>query len=121
MASSDSSRPTPLGVARARFVDGLVRTAQELRGSLALLAATPGDERPREEMRRRLHALYASAQVFQLEALAAALKDGIAKLDNAREQKRGLEPRDIDALASLAATLPALGQQGPVADPEMVV
>lgn len=120
MASSDSSRPTPLGVARARFVDGLVRKAQELRGSLALLAATPSEERPREEMRRRLHALYASAQVFQLEALAGGLKDAIARLDLARDQKRPLSDTDLDNLASLAVTLPALGAQGPRADPEVV-
>lgn len=121
MASSESSRPTPLGVARARFVDGLARKSQELRGSLALLAATPGEERPREELRRRLHALYASAQVFQLEALASALKDGIARLDGARESRGAVSQGDLDALASLSATLPLLGSQAPASDPEIVI
>ena len=119
MASSESSRPTPLGVARARFVDGLARKSQELRGSLALLASTPTEERPREELRRRLHALYASAQVFQLEALAAALKDGITRLDSAREERSSVSQADLDALASLSATLPLLGSQAPVSDPAM--
>ena len=121
MASSESSRPTPLGVARARFVDGLARKSQELRGSLALLASTPTEERPREELRRRLHALYASAQVFQLEALAAALKDGITRLDSAREERSSVSQADLDALASLSATLPLLGSQAPVSDPAIVM
>ena len=111
--STDSSRPTPLGVARARFVEGLPRQAQELKGSVALLAGTPGEEKPREELRRRLHALYASAQVFQLERLAAALKEAIGKLDLARDEKRGLLGGDLDLLALLAATLPVLSAGAP--------
>jgi DNA-binding response OmpR family regulator len=118
--STESSRPTPLGVARARFVEGLPRKAQELKGSVALLAGTPNEEKPREELRRRLHALYASAQVFQLEKLAVALKEGIARLDVARDQKRGLADDDLDVLALLAATLPVLGGETPAHDPEDV-
>src|SRR5688500_18566490 len=100
---------TALGVARARFVEGLPRKASELKGAVALLAATPDNDRPREEMRRRLHALYASAQVFRIEALANALKESIQRLDAARDQQRGLKQDDVDALATLSATLPALG------------
>lgn len=118
--STDSSRPTPLGVARARFVEGLPRKAQELKGSVALLAGTPNEEKPREELRRRLHALYASAQVFQLERLAAALKDAIGKLDVARDERRGLSNADLDMLALLAATLPVLGAEAPSHDAESV-
>ncbi|MFO0680787.1 MAG: response regulator [Sandaracinus sp.] len=118
--SSDSSRPTPLGVARARFVEGLARKAQELKGSVALLAGTPNEEKPREELRRRLHALYASAQVFQLERLASALKEAIAKLDLARDERRGLADAELDLLALLAATLPVLGAEAPAVDAEAV-
>jgi CheY-like chemotaxis protein len=118
--STESSRPTPLGVARARFVEGLPRKAQELKGSVALLAGTPNDEKPREELRRRLHALYASAQVFQLERLAGALKDAIGKLDRARDERRGLTNDDLDQLALLSATLPMLGADAPAHDPEQV-
>lgn len=118
--STESSRPTPLGVARARFVEGLPRKAQELKGSVALLAGTPNEEKPREELRRRLHALYASAQVFQLERLAVALKEAIARLDAARDEKRGLLDGDLDVLALLAATLPVLGADVPTSDPEAV-
>jgi CheY-like chemotaxis protein len=105
-----SQRPTPLGVARARFIDGLPRKAGELRGSIARLAGASGEERPREELRRRLHALYASAQVFQIAPLVHALKDAIARLDRARDENRPLSGEDLDALASVAETLPLLGQ-----------
>lgn len=97
-----------LGVARARFVEGLPRKAKELKAAMALLVATPDAERPREEMRRRMHALYASAQVFRLDPLAAALKEAIERLDTARDEKRALDQDDLDALAHLGATLPSL-------------
>lgn len=100
---------TALGIARARFMDGLPRKAKELKGAVTLLVGTPGAERPREEMRRRLHALYASAQVFQEEQLALALRDGIQRLDNAREQQRPLHDDDLDMLVDLANQLPNLG------------
>ena len=110
---TETSRPTALGVARSRFVEGLPRKSQELRGSLALLVGSPGEERTREELRRRLHALWASAQVFQIEALSDALKDAITRLDAARDEKRPLSQDDLDGLAALAATLPLLGAQPP--------
>lgn len=100
---------TALGIARARFMDGLPRKAKELKGAVTLLVGTPGAERPREEMRRRLHALYASAQVFQEEDLAVALRDGIQRLDDAREQHRPLHDEDLDVLVELASQLPSLG------------
>lgn len=105
-------RQTALGVARARFVEGLPRKTREVRASLALLAGTPDEERPREELRRRLHALYASAQVFRIEPLAAALKEAIANIDAVRDQRRGFSQEEIDVLATLAATLPGLGKTG---------
>ncbi|MCZ7682520.1 MAG: hypothetical protein M5U28_28480 [Sandaracinaceae bacterium] len=97
-------------MARARFVEGLPRKAREVRASLALLAGTPDEERPREELRRRLHALYASAQVFRIEPLAAALKEALAQIDAVRDERRGFSQDELDALATLAATLPALSR-----------
>ncbi|MFO0695562.1 MAG: response regulator [Polyangiales bacterium] len=101
---------TALGVARARFVDGLPRKATELKGAVALLAATPDADRPREEMRRRLHALYASAQVFRIDPLAEALKECIDSLDRARDEKRGLAQAEVDRLALIASTLPSFAR-----------
>jgi CheY-like chemotaxis protein len=104
-------KDTALGVARARFVEGLERKAQEMKASAALLVGSPGADRPREEMRRRLHALYASAQVFRIDPLAAALKDAIQRLDAARDQKRPLGDEDLEVLTALSGTLPALAAQ----------
>jgi len=101
---------TALGVARARFVEGLPRKAGELRGAVSLLAATPGDERAREGMRRSLHALYASAQVFRIERLAQALREAIQRLDGARNDARPLTPDDLDALGELARNLTTLAE-----------
>ncbi len=106
---TETGRPTALGVARSRFVEGLPRKAAELRASLALLVGAPTEERPREELRRRLHALWASAQVFQIEALCDALRDVIERLDRARDARGEVPQEDLDALAALAATLPLLG------------
>ncbi len=110
---------TALGVARERFVDGLGRKAKELRGSIALLAATPDAERPREEMRRRLHALYASAQVFRIEPLAAALKERLQALDAVRDTDGVLSQDELDALAHLATTLPMLGRTSRSSSPSI--
>jgi len=107
---SSRNEETALGVARARFVEGLPRKAGELRGAVALLAATPGADRPREEMRRRLHALYASAQVFRIERLAEALRAGIQRLDGARDAGRALDQTDLDHLAELARNLTTLAE-----------
>ena len=103
-----AKKGTALGVARDRFVDGLPRKAGELRGAIALLAGAPDEDRPREELRRRLHALFASSQVFRLESLASALKEAVERLDGAREANRAVSSEDLDALANLAATLPGL-------------
>ncbi|MAQ18620.1 MAG: hypothetical protein CMN30_27970 [Sandaracinus sp.] len=105
-----------LGVARARFVEGLPRKAKELKAAMALLVATPDAERPREEMRRRMHALYASAQVFRLDPLASALKEGIERLDAARNENRALDQDDLDALTHLGATLPGLAGEDAITD-----
>lgn len=112
-------RQTALGVARARFVEGLPRKAREVRASLALLAGTPDEERPREELRRRLHALYASAQVFRIEPLAAALRDALAGIDRVRDARRGFTQDELDQLATLAATLPALGRDAALEAPSI--
>lgn len=97
-----------LGTARGRFLQSLPRKAVELKGAIALLAATPDAEGPREEMRRRLHTLYASALVFRNESLASAVKAGLDRLDAARDANRALEHRDLEALAGLVSRLPEL-------------
>jgi CheY-like chemotaxis protein len=107
MAASKGEE-TALGSARGRFNESLPRKAIELRGAMALLAATPGAEGPREDMRRRLHTLYASALVFRNDALAGVVKEGIERLDAARDQKRPLDSTDLDHLSMLVRRLPDL-------------
>ncbi len=99
---------TALGIARARFMDALPRKAKELRSAIATLAASPEVARLREEMRRRLHALYASAQVFHEEALASSVKRAIDRIDRARDEQRPLGQEDIDELTALADSMPRL-------------
>ncbi len=106
---------TALGVARARFVEGLPRRTRELKGAIALLTASPGDARAREELRRRLHALFASAQVFRIERLAEGLKGCIAVLDAAREGHRSLTDVELEELARVSLSLPELAVQEPKA------
>jgi CheY-like chemotaxis protein len=108
-AMAGGKEQTALGIARVRFVEGLDRRARELGAAVAQLEATPDVERPREELRRRLHALFASAQVFRVEALAVALQEGIGRLDAARDGKRAVTADDLAVLSELAASLPRLG------------
>ena len=99
---------TALGVAKARFIEALPRKAKELDSAVALLKESPGVMRLREEMRRRLHALYASAQVFREDALAKAVKAAIERLDRSRDSQNPLAEEDLEALANLASALPSL-------------
>src|SRR5262245_60943309 len=105
---------TALGTARGRFIESLPRKAIELRGAIALLTATPAAEGPREDMRRRLHTLYASALVFRNDALAQAVKEGIDRLDAARDESRALSGDDLDHLTRLVKRIPDLkGDEAP--------
>ncbi|MFT3922744.1 MAG: response regulator [Myxococcales bacterium] len=99
---------TALGTAQSRFIESLPRKAIELRGAIALLTATPAAEGPREDMRRRLHTLYASAVVFRNEPLSQAVKEGIERLDAAREEGRPLSAPDLEVLAKLVRRIPEL-------------
>ncbi|MCA9603113.1 MAG: response regulator [Polyangiales bacterium] len=104
------ARASALGSARSKFVDALPRKAAELMSSVELVAEVPDAERHRDDLRRRLHALYASAQVFRLDPLAEALKAAIENVDSARENRRRLGDDDFAALRRLAHTLPDLGR-----------
>jgi DNA-binding response OmpR family regulator len=112
---------TALGLARQRFVDSLPQKAGELRGALALLVGSPESPRPRDELRARLQALYASAQVFRMNVLAAALQEGAATLELARSEAREVSQAELDELTNLVATLPSLVDGGaPNVRPSMV-
>jgi CheY-like chemotaxis protein len=107
------SEETALGSARGRFLESLPRKAIELRGAIALLQANPASEGPRADLRRKLHALYASALVFRSDALAALVQEGIKPLDAASEQKRALEAIDMETLASVVRRIAELRVSSP--------
>jgi DNA-binding response OmpR family regulator len=103
-----SQQKSALGVARARFIEALPRKSKELASAINSLGSSPEAGRSREELRRRLHALYASAQVFREEALASAVRSAIDRLDRARDTAASLAPDDIESLKNFALSLPAL-------------
>src|SRR5690606_1355494 len=102
------SEETALGSARGRFLESLPRKAIELRGTIALLQANPGSEAARSDMRRKLHALYASALVFRSDTLAALVQEGIKPLDLASEQNRALAAGDLEQLQSVVRRIAEL-------------
>jgi CheY-like chemotaxis protein len=103
-----NTEDTTLGVSRIRFLESLPRKAIELRGAVAQLSEMPSAEGPRDDMQRRLQALYASALVFRNDALARAVHEAIERLDAAREAGRSLQQPDLELLATLVKRLPDL-------------
>ncbi len=95
---------------RASFVQTLPRKVTELRATLGTLVADPKSQRMRDELRRRLHALYTLTRSYKLDTLSEGLREGIAHLDAIRGASV-LSQRDLETLADLIATLPALAQR----------
>ncbi|HET6339521.1 MAG TPA: response regulator [Polyangiales bacterium] len=92
--------------ARLRFVEGLPARADELSSTAERLARDPGDQEAAAMLRRRLHALLASAQVFEERALSLAVQDLIARLDVAQRAERPFTREEIDAVTVVVASLP---------------
>ena len=102
---TDRPSSTPLANAHARFRDGLARRGREL---LELAErASRGERAVDEELGRRVHALYASAEVFQDDDLTRAARDVARLLDLAREEKRTLSKLELTAVMALAEQLGA--------------
>ncbi|HKP58849.1 MAG TPA: response regulator [Polyangiales bacterium] len=92
--------------ARLRFVEGLPARAHELSSTAERLARDPHDPEAANVLRRRLHALLASAQVFEEPALSLAVQDLIARLDLAQQSQRPFTSEEIDAVIVVVASLP---------------
>ncbi len=92
--------------ARLRFIEGLPARARELSGTAERLARDPRDLEALAILRRRLHALLASAQVFEERALSLAVQDLIARLDVVQRAERLLTIEEIDAVSVVVASLP---------------
>ena len=105
---------------RATFVQTLPRKVTELRATLGTLVADPRSQRMRDELRRRLHALYTlPARSYSLPTLSEGLREGSAHLDAVRGACV-LGQRDLESLADLVATLPALAQRDLPDQPQLV-
>lgn len=103
---------------RTSFVQTLPRKVTELRATLGTLIADPKSQRMRDELRRRLHALYTLTRSYNLPALSEGLREGIAHLDAVRGAT-ALTDRDLETLADLIASLPALAQRDLPDHPEL--
>ena len=96
-----------LSSARERFLAGLERRGEELRPLIAAFSSDPAARVPRAELQRRLHALLASAQLFEESALVESLQRLTGRLD---EVGLGGEPwraADRELLFSLLTRLGA--------------
>jgi len=96
---------TALGAARSRFLEGLPKKAAEIRASVAVGAGAPENGPARDELRRRVHALHASALVFRVDDLAKLLDEAIVILDGYRRDGRPIDDEAIDRLMSVVGAV----------------
>jgi CheY-like chemotaxis protein len=112
-ASHDShavAAPAPLGGARADFVASLGRKANDARNVLGVVLAergTANERAPREELRRKLHALNVSARMLHFDVMAQSLAEAETVLDRAAQAGRATED-DLATIAHILDDLPAL-------------
>jgi DNA-binding response OmpR family regulator len=92
--------------ARLRFVEGLPARAHELSSTAERLVRDPNDPEAAGILRRRLHALLASAQVFEEPALSLAVQDLLGRLDVTQRGSSAFTSEEIDALMMVVASLP---------------
>ncbi len=109
-SGNESNQPGRLGGARADFVASLGRKANDARGVLTTALAergTPNEKGPRDELRRRIHALATSARMLHFDAMTQALAEAEAVLDRAADAGQATED-DFGTVANVLDDLPAL-------------
>jgi CheY-like chemotaxis protein len=114
-----SDQPTDttsrLGGARADFVASLGRKVNDARGVLTHVERErggAGERPPREELRRKVHALGASARLFHFASMVKALDAAEAALDRAA-QAGTASLDDLGVVAHVLDDLPALAWGDP--------
>lgn len=100
-------RSLRLGGARADFVASLGKKVTELRALLGRVRVTPEGTQPREELRRKLHALGQGARMMRLDAMERSVCEATGLLDRASDQRR-IETMDLDTIEQVLEDLPAL-------------
>jgi CheY-like chemotaxis protein len=102
--------PAPIGGARADFVASLGKKANDARNVLGAALAARGTEEeraPREELRRRIHALNASAKMLHFDVMSKALVEAMAALDKTGPTEHATED-DLATVSHILDDLPAL-------------
>src|SRR5256885_9734453 len=92
---------------RADFVASLGRKVGDARKSLAALEGDPRASAPRDELRRKLHALGTSARMMRFEAMAQALAEAEAALESL-DPGNAASLRNVTVVARALDDLPAL-------------
>jgi DNA-binding response OmpR family regulator len=107
--AEEKEGPTSEGLAgvRADFVASLGRKVQDARKSLAALESDPRAASPRDELRRKLHALGTSARMMRFEAMAQALAEAEAALESL-DPANAASLRNVTIVARALDDLPAL-------------
>jgi CheY-like chemotaxis protein len=106
-AQPESQAGRRLGGARADFVAGLGKKLADMRGSLRVLEGDPRASAPRDDLRRKLHALGASARLLHFDAMAASINDAESVLEKgARSGPLGIA--ELGVVGRVLDDLPAL-------------
>ena len=101
-----------LGGARADFVASLGRRVADARSALTMLENDPESAQARNDLRRKLHVIASGAKLLRFEAMASALAEGEARLEEVVERGRA-SANDLAALSQLIDDLPALAWSDP--------
>jgi CheY-like chemotaxis protein len=96
-----------LGGARADFVASLGRKVNDARELLLALADDASAKQPRDELRRRLHALGAGARLLRFDAMGQSVQEALVVLERAALVGT-LGERDVAFVAQIVEDLPAL-------------
>ncbi len=98
-----------LGGARADFVASLGRKVEQARELLGTVEARAAEAEPREELRRRLHALAVAAKMMHFDVMARTLAEADALLERVSKSEGGMiGAADVAELAQALDDLPAL-------------
>ena len=109
-SAPQSSSPARFGGARADFVASLGRKVNDARSLLTTLEAelgTPSERGPRDELRRRLYALSATARMLHFDAMVQSLAEADAALERIAQGTRASDD-DLSLVAGVLDDLPAL-------------
>lgn len=105
--SNNPAREERLGGARADFVANLGKRRAEIAASLDALRADPAARRPRDELRRRVHALASASRLLRFESLGEALREVELALEQAAE-RGSLEDADFGRVHDLVGRMTSL-------------